>query len=106
MIAMMKARQEVTEVCLWKMETRIETDRDQIGAEIKTGLGEAEVSFRLSVLYDCIPYTMRERRGRSSDCGQRPTSSWTYHRPGSISSAVSGALWLDAGPHVDPPVLQ
>jgi hypothetical protein len=37
---------------------------------------------------------------------QQPTSSGTHHCPGSVSSAVSEALRVDAGPHNGPPVLQ
>jgi hypothetical protein len=106
MITTMMACQKATEACLWKMETRIETGQEQIGAEIKTGMGEVKVSSRPSVLCDRVPYAVRERYGGSSVCRQRPTSSRIYHRPGSISSSVGGALRLDAGPHVDSLVCQ
>jgi hypothetical protein len=56
-----------------------------------------------SVFYERIPYAVQEWHGGSSFCGRWPTSSGTNHRPGSVSSAVGGALRLDAGPHTSPP---
>jgi hypothetical protein len=50
------------------------------------------ISFRLSVLYDCVPYAMPFLHAGSSVCRQWPTSSRTHHCPGSVSSAVHGAL--------------
>jgi hypothetical protein len=43
MVAMMKARRKVTEACLGKVETRIETGHEQIDTEINAGLEEVEV---------------------------------------------------------------
>jgi hypothetical protein len=54
---------------------------------------------------DRVPHAMQERHGGPTVLGQRPTSSGTYHCPGSTSSVVSGALRLDAGPHTASSVL-
>jgi hypothetical protein len=55
---------------------------------------------------DRFPCAVQERRSGSTVLGQRPTSAETHHRPGSVSSAVGGALRLGAGPRVGHPVLR
>jgi hypothetical protein len=67
--------------------------------------GPSVVSSLLSVLYDRGLYAVPFLNGGSSVCGRRPTSSGTYHRPGSVSSAVGGALRPDAGPRTGPAML-
>jgi hypothetical protein len=57
------------------------------------------------VPYDRVLLSVSFLHGRSCTCGRRPTSSGTYHRPGSISLALNGALQLDVGVHISPPVL-
>jgi hypothetical protein len=54
---------------------------------------------------DRVPCAVQEQHGRSTITGQQQTSAGTHHCPESISSAVGGALRLDAGPHICPPVL-
>jgi hypothetical protein len=51
-----------------------------------------------------ITFMVQEWHGTSSMCGQWPVSSRTHFLPGSISLAVTGTLWLDAGPQFSPPV--
>jgi hypothetical protein len=45
-------------------------------------------------------------KARRVICRRRPTLSRTCNQTGSISSAVVGALWLDASPHIGSPVLR
>jgi hypothetical protein len=54
------------------------------------------------LLDSCVPCAVQEQHSRLSICRQWPTSSWTHHRPRSVSWAVSGALQPDAGPHTGP----
>jgi hypothetical protein len=58
-----------------------------------------------SVLYDSIPYAMQEQHSGSSSCRRQPTCSRTHHRPGSVSSAVSGGIQQHASPHIGPPIV-
>lgn len=48
---------------------------------------------------------MQEWHGGSTVLRQQPTSAKTHHRAESISSAVSGALRLDASAHIGHPML-
>jgi hypothetical protein len=59
-----------------------------------------------SVLYDRIPYAMQERHGWSIVLGQQPTFSGTHYCSGFVSTAVGGAILLDAGPPIGPAVLR
>jgi hypothetical protein len=54
---------------------------------------------------DRVTCTMQEWYGRSTVGGQRPTYSRSHYHSRSISSVAGGTLRLDAGPHIDPPVL-
>jgi hypothetical protein len=56
------------------------------------------------VPYDYVRCVVQERHSGSTVLRWRPTSAGTHHRPGSLSSAVRGALQPNAGPHIGPPV--
>jgi hypothetical protein len=52
------------------------------------------------------PFAVQEWHGGSTALWQRTTCTGTHHHSRPVSSAVGGALRLDAGPHICPPVLR
>jgi hypothetical protein len=67
--------------------------------------GLSFVSSRPSVFYECASYAVPFLYGGHPSAGAA-TSCGTHHHPGSVSSAVAGALRLDASPQIGPPVLK